>query len=72
MIIIKAKRIVDNLIDVQCYQLSCNEYGTEQKYWIYSNQCATKDEAIRNVDEWVSRIKTYAEMLKIQIKELNK
>lgn len=70
MIEIQAKRIVDNLIDVQCYQRSCNEYGTEQKHWIYSGQFATKDEAIRNVDEWVSRIKTYAEMLKKQIEDL--
>lgn len=70
MIVTQAKRIVDNLIDVQCYQRSCNEYGTEQKYWIYSDQCRSKEQAIKNIDNWVKNINTYAEMLKIQVEEL--
>ena len=70
MINIHVNRIVDNLIDVQCYELSHNEYGTEQKYWIYSDQCDSKEEAIKNIDNWVKKIQTYADMLKIQIKEI--
>ena len=70
MIVTQAKRVVDNLIDVQCYQTSRNEYGTEQKYWIYSDQCHSKEQAIKNIDNWVKDINTYAEMLKIQIMEL--
>lgn len=70
MINIHVNRIVDNLIDAQCYELSHNEYGTEQKYWIYSDQCRSKEEAIKNIDSWVKKIQTYADMLKIQIKEI--
>lgn len=71
MIATQAKRIVDNLIDVQCYQINRDEYGTEQKYWFYSDQCCSKEQAIKNIDNWVNNIKTYAEALKIQVRELD-
>ena len=72
MIITKAVKVVDDRIDVLCYDLNRNEYGTEQKYWIYSDQCNSKEEALKHIDEWVKRIQTYAELLKIQIKDLEK
>lgn len=73
MVVTEAKRVCDDTrIDVLCYDVYETDYGSKEKFWIYSNQCATKDEAIRNVDEWVRRIKTYAAMLKKQIEELEK
>lgn len=72
MIITKAVKVVDDRIDVLCYELSRNEYGTEQKYWIYSDQCDSKEAALKHIDEWVKRIQTYAELLRTQVKELEK
>lgn len=72
MINIQVKRVIDNLIDIQCYDLSHNEYGSEQKYWIYSDQCRSKEQAIKNIDNWVKNINSYAEMLKMQVEELDK
>ena len=72
MIITKAVKVVDNRIDVLCYDLSHNEYGTEHKHWIYSDQCDSKEAALKHIDDWVNRIQNYAELLKIQVKELEK
>ena len=72
MIITEAKRIVDNRIDVLCYRQTQNEYGSEGKYWIYSDQCDSKEEALNHIEEWVKQIQEYAEMLKTKIKDLEK
>lgn len=70
MIKTRVKRVVDNRIDVQCYDSSCNEYGTEHKHWIYSDQCSSKEQAIKDIDNWVKNINAYAETLKTQIRRL--
>lgn len=70
MLITRARRVVDNRIDVECFETSHNEYGTEHKHWIYSNQCRSKEEAIKNIDEWVKKIQAYADTLKLKVKEI--
>lgn len=72
MIVTKAIKVVDGRIDVLCYQQTQNEYGSEGKYWIYSDQCNSKEEALKHIDEWVKRIQTYAELLRTQVEELEK
>ena len=71
MIITEAKKVCDGTrIDVLCYEPYETDYGTKEKRWVYSDQCRSKEQAIKNIDEWVARIKTYAEMLKKQVKEM--
>lgn len=70
MLITRVRRVVDNRIDIECFELSHNEYGTEHKHWIYSNQCRSKEEAIKSIDDWVKRIQSYANILKLQLKEI--
>lgn len=72
MIVTEVRKIVDGIIDVTCYSISQNEYGTTSGYYIYCNQSKSKEEALKDINEWQNTMNRYAEILKKKVKELEK
>jgi hypothetical protein len=71
MIVTEARKVCDDTrIDVLCYEPYETDYGAREKHWIYSDQCRSKEQAIKNINDWVERIKTYAKILKEQVENL--